>query len=116
MKCGKYYMKIIVHKFVNFMLICVALYLIISSILYYSSWPIYTATNVIAQNEAQLPAVTFCGLWGGYKENVLRVIMPNFVAPVYQSSLCAFNLRIHIFLIYRSSKYVYTHIYIYIYI
>ena len=74
MKCARYYMKIIVHKFVNFVLICVALYLIISSILYYSSWPIYTATSVIAQNEAQFPAVTFCGLWGGYKENVLRVI------------------------------------------
>ena len=92
MKCSRYYMKIIVHKFVNVVLICVALYLIISSIIYYSSWPIYTATSVIAQNEAQFPAVTFCGLWGGYKETALRVITNS--AALYQSKLCAFNLII----------------------
>ena len=67
----------------------------------YSSWPIYTATSVIAQNEAQFPAVTFCGLLGGYKENVLRVI-PNSVA-LFQSKSSAFNLCI----------YIYIYIYIY---
>ena len=67
------YLKIGLHKFINITLICAALYLIISSIIYYNNWPIYTSTEVIPQQEAQFPAVTFCNQANGYKENVLKV-------------------------------------------
>ena len=66
-------LKIGVHKFVNLALIGAALALIVSSIIVYNTWPIYTATNIIPQDQAQFPAVTFCGLSEGYKEDVLQV-------------------------------------------
>ena len=66
-------LKIGVHKFVNLALIGGALALIVSSILVYNTWPIYTATNIIPQEKAKFPAVTFCGLSAGYKEHVLQV-------------------------------------------
>ena len=47
--------------------------MVISSILEYSRWPIYTETNITPQNEANLPAMTFCPAHSGYKENVLVV-------------------------------------------
>ena len=45
----------------------------ITSVLRYSRWPIYTETNIVAQNEASFPAMTFCPLSKGYKESVLKV-------------------------------------------
>ena len=69
----KHFSKLAVHKFVNLALIGAALTLIISSIIVYNTWPIYTATNIIPQQKAQFPAVTFCGLSSGYKEEVLQV-------------------------------------------
>ena len=47
--------------------------LVLTSILNYSRWPIYTETNIVPQNEANFPAITFCSSHDGYKENVLRV-------------------------------------------
>ena len=67
------YFKIGLHKLLNIALICAVLYLIISSIIYYNTWPIYTSTNVIQQEEGQFPAVTFCDQTKGYKEDVLKV-------------------------------------------
>ena len=65
--------KIGIHKLVNFALIGAALGLIISSIIVYNTWPIYTATNIIPQEKAQFPDLTFCSLSGGYKQHVLQV-------------------------------------------
>ena len=81
MKYGKY-LKIGLHKLINIGLICAALYLIISSIFYYNTWPIYTSTNVIPQEEGQFPAVTFCDQTTGYKEDILRVNNINFPASL----------------------------------
>ena len=67
-------LKISVHKFVNLALIGAAVALIVTSIIQYNRWPIYTATNIVPQNKAQFPAITFCGLSKGYKEDVLQVI------------------------------------------
>ena len=67
------YFKIGVHKLVNVALICSALFLIIRSVIYYNTWPIYTSTEVMPQEEAQFPAVTFCNQASGYKENILKV-------------------------------------------
>ena len=58
--------------FIPFILVCV---LIISSILEYSRWPIYTETNITPQNEANFPAMTFCPAHSGYKEHILKVIL-----------------------------------------
>ena len=65
--------KIGIHKLVNFALIGAALGLIVSSIIVYNTWPIYTATNIIPQEKAQFPDLTFCSLSGGYKQHVLQV-------------------------------------------
>ena len=65
--------KVGIHKLVNLALIGAALGLIISSILVYNTWPIYTATNIIPQEDAQFPDLTFCSLSNGYKEHVLQV-------------------------------------------
>ena len=67
------YLKIGLHKIINIVLLFAALYLIISSIIYYNKWPIYISTEVIPQQEAQFPAVTFCNHANGYKENILTV-------------------------------------------
>ena len=66
--------KIGIHKFVNFALIGAALGLIISSIILYNTWPIYTATNIIPQEQAKFPDLTICSLSKGYKEHILQVI------------------------------------------
>ena len=55
---------------IPFMLVCV---LIISCLLEYSRWPIYTETNITPQNEANFPAITFCPAHSGYKEHILKV-------------------------------------------
>ena len=61
--------------FVPFILVCV---LIISCLLEYSRWPIYTETNITPQNEANFPAMTFCPAHSGYKEHILKV---SFIFP-----------------------------------
>ena len=48
-------------------------FMVLSSFLEYSRWPIYTETNITPQNEANFPAITFCPANDGYKEDVLRV-------------------------------------------
>ena len=65
--------KIGIHKLVNLALIGAALGLIVTSIIVYNTWPIYTATNIIPQEEAKFPDLTFCSLSNGYKEQVLKV-------------------------------------------
>ena len=67
------YFKIGLHKLIHIALLSADLYLMISSIVYYNTWPIYTSTEVIPQQEAQFPAVTFCNQANGYKETVLKV-------------------------------------------
>ena len=46
--------------------------MVLSSMLDYSTWPILTETNIIPQNEANFPAMTFCPS-PGFKENILKV-------------------------------------------
>ena len=65
--------KIGIHKVVNFILVVAVFALIIISIIQYNTWPIYTATNTIPQDQAEFSAVTFCALTGGYKAQVLQV-------------------------------------------
>ena len=65
--------KIGIHKIINFILVVAVLTLIIISIIQYNTWPIYTATNTIPQDQAEFSAVTFCALTGGYKAQVLQV-------------------------------------------
>ena len=48
-------------------------WLCLESILAYSKWPIYTETDIVPQNEAMFPSMTFCALLSGYKEDVLKV-------------------------------------------
>ena len=47
--------------------------MVLSSVLEYSTWPILTETNIIPQNEANFPAMTFCPSYNGFKENILKV-------------------------------------------
>ena len=56
--------------------------MVVSSILEYSRWPIYTETNITPQNEANLPAMTFCPAHSGYKENVLMVSYQCYELPI----------------------------------
>ena len=71
--------------FIPFILVCV---LIISTILEYSRWPIYTETNITPQNEANFPAMTFCPAHSGYKEHILKVfyILP-FFSKIYINTI-----------------------------
>ena len=85
----KKYLKIAIHKIVNLSLIATVLYLIISSIHYYNTWPIYTVTNIIPQNQAQFPAVTLCQQYIGYKKNILQV-KQDFLVIIYM--LCTLLL------------------------
>ena len=48
--------------------------MISSSIIDYSTWPIYTETNIRKQSEANFPSLTFCPAHIGYKSDVLKVI------------------------------------------
>ena len=65
--------KLIVYVFVMFILAIILFTLCLKSILKYNEWPIYTETNIVGQNEARFPAMTFCALPNGYKEDVLKV-------------------------------------------
>ena len=65
--------KIGIDKIVNFVLVVAAFALISISIIQYNTWPIYTATNTVPQDQAEFSAVTFCALSGGYKAKVLQV-------------------------------------------
>ena len=67
-------LKIILYVLVMFMLGLVLFVLCLKSILKYNEWPIYTETNIVNQNQARVPAMTFCSLSKGYKEDVLKVI------------------------------------------
>ena len=80
------YLKIGLHKIINIVLLFAVLYLIISSIIYYNKWPIYTSTEVIPQQEAQFPAVTFCNQANGYKENILKVSIKTSIAFSFKLS------------------------------
>ena len=46
----------------------------LKSIFKFNEWSVYTETNVVSQNEARFPAMTFCPLSNGYKEDVLKVL------------------------------------------
>lgn len=67
-------LKIILYVLVMFVLGLVLSLLCLKSILKYNEWPIYTETNIVNQNQARVPAMTFCSLSNGYKEDILRVI------------------------------------------
>ena len=62
-----------VYALVTLSLLGIFSALSITSVLKYSTWPIYTETNIVPQNEANFPAMTFCPLSNGYKESVLKV-------------------------------------------
>ena len=64
-----FYMSLVL---IPFILVCV---LIISCLLEYSRWPIYTETNITPQSEANFPAMTFCPAHSGYKEHILKVYL-----------------------------------------
>ena len=65
--------KIMLYILVMFILGLVLFLLSLKSVLRYNEWPIYTETNIVNQNQARLPAMTFCPLSNGYKRNVLKV-------------------------------------------
>jgi hypothetical protein len=75
--------KLIFYVFVMLILAIILVLLCLKSILKYNEWPIYTETNIVGQNEARFPAMTFCPLSKGYKEDVLRVR-----SPITQIILC----------------------------
>ena len=77
MKCAAF-CKITAYRLVNLVLVGGLLALITTSIIAYNTWPIYTVTNIIPQNQAQFPAVTFCGQLTGYKEHVLKVSLISY--------------------------------------
>ena len=66
--------KISVYVLVMLILGIMLFVLCLKSILKYNEWPIYTETNIVNQNEARFPAMTFCPLSAGYKQDVLKVI------------------------------------------
>ena len=67
-------LKIIIYILVMFILGLVLFLLSLKSVLRYNEWPIYTETNIVNQNKARFPAMTFCPLSNGYKKDVLKVI------------------------------------------
>ena len=70
--------KLCFYILILLMLGSVLFWLCLKSMLEYSKWPIYTETNIVAQNEAQFPSMTFCAMSNGYKANILRVISNSF--------------------------------------
>ena len=66
--------KTTLYIFVMFVLGLVLFLLSLKSVLRYNEWPIYTETNIVNQNQARFPAMTFCPLYHGYKKDVLKVI------------------------------------------
>ena len=83
--------KLGIHKLVNLALIGAALGLIISSIVVFNTWPIYTATNIIPQENAQFPDLSICSLSSGYKELVLQVRQLKFRKSYYISRCLKIN-------------------------
>ena len=67
-------LKLVVYVMVVLLLGSILFWLCLRSVLDYSKWPIYTETNIVSQNKAKFPSMTFCALTSGYKENVLKVI------------------------------------------
>ena len=65
--------KILLYILVMLILGTVLFLLSLKSVLKYNEWPIYTETNIVNQNKARFPAMTFCPLSIGYKEDVLKV-------------------------------------------
>ena len=70
---GKEICKISIYVLVMVLLGIMLAVLCIKATLQYNEWPIYTETNIVQQNEARFPAMTFCPLSSGYKEDVLQV-------------------------------------------
>ena len=70
---GKEICKISIYVLVVVLLGIMLAVLCIKATLQYNEWPIYTETNIVQQNEARFPAMTFCPLSSGYKEDVLQV-------------------------------------------
>ena len=66
-------LKLVVYVMVVLLLGSILFWLCLRSVLDYSKWPIYTETNIVSQNKAKFPSMTFCALKSGYKENVLKV-------------------------------------------
>ena len=66
-------LKIIVYLLVMLLLGIILALLCLQSVVDYSHWPIYTETNVVPQNLAKFPAMTFCPYPHGYKKDVLKV-------------------------------------------
>ena len=65
----------------------------LKSVLRYNEWPIYTETNIVNQNKARFPAMTFCPLSNGYKKDVLKVISyPKTCFTIIAHSLYSFIL------------------------
>ena len=71
--------KIMLYILVMFILGLVLFLLSLKSVLRYNEWPIYTETNIVNQNQARFPAMTFCPLSNGYKEDVLKVRSKVFI-------------------------------------
>lgn len=69
--------KIMLYILVMIILGLVLFLLSLKSVLRYNEWPIYTETNIVNQNQARLPAMTFCPLSNGYKGDVLKVRSRN---------------------------------------
>ena len=67
-------LKLSVYVLVMLFLRVILFILCLKSVLKYNEWPIYTETNIVNQNEARFPAMTFCPLTNGYKQDVLKVI------------------------------------------
>ena len=65
--------KLLLYVLVMLFLGSILFWLCLESVLKYSKWPIYTETNIVSQNKAKFPSMTFCALTNGYKEDVLKV-------------------------------------------
>ena len=72
--------KLCLYILVILLLGMILMWLCLESILTYNKWPIYTETNIVPQNEARFPSMTFCALSSGYKEDVLKVILHLYVS------------------------------------
>ena len=77
--------KLGIQVVVMLLLIGVLIYMCVTSVIRYSRWPIYTETKTVPQNEAIFPAMTFCALPNGYKEDVLKVSLWIMLLPICYS-------------------------------
>ena len=64
----------------------------LKSILKFNEWSVYTETNVVPQNEVRFPAMTFCPLPNGYKQDVLKVIIRCKNYAFFQLSIASLSL------------------------